>query len=91
MSSGPKALRYVAATKKSPFGTLYLHCRVKPGAAKAREGITAITEEAIELCVAAQPREGEANKAVVQLLSEVSLSRSMNKDSLWQHGDATFD
>ncbi|KAM0326946.1 hypothetical protein ACHAQA_006066 [Verticillium albo-atrum] len=71
MPPAPTALRYVAATKKSPFGILYLHCRVKPGAAKAREGVTALTDEVVELCVAAQPREGEANKAVVQLLSEI--------------------
>lgn len=31
----------------------------------------AITEDAIELCVSAQAREGEANKAVVQVLSGI--------------------
>lgn len=74
-SSSTAAIRYVAATsKKSPFGTLYLRCHVKPGAAKAREGVTGLTEDAVELCVSAPPREGEANKAVVKLLSEVNHS-----------------
>ncbi|KAG7104178.1 UPF0235 protein C15orf40 like [Verticillium longisporum] len=71
MSSAQSALRYVAAAKTSSLGTLYLHCYVKPGAAKAREGVTRLTEEAIEICVAAQPRQGEANKAVLRLLSEI--------------------
>ncbi|EEY17232.1 conserved hypothetical protein [Verticillium alfalfae VaMs.102] len=74
MSSAQSALRYVAAAKTSSLGTLYLHCYVKPGAAKAREGVTGLTEDAIEICVAAQPREGQANKAVLRLLSEASPS-----------------
>ncbi|KAL9941483.1 hypothetical protein D7B24_000328 [Verticillium nonalfalfae] len=74
MSSAQSALRYVAAAKTSSLGTLYLHCYVKPGAAKAREGVTGLTEDAIEICVAAQPREEQANKAVLRLLSEASPS-----------------
>ncbi len=65
-------LRYVAATKKSPTGTLYLQCHVKPGASKVREGVTAVTDDAVEICVAAQAREGEANKAVIGLMCKVS-------------------
>ncbi|KAI9820857.1 MAG: hypothetical protein M1832_003490 [Thelocarpon impressellum] len=68
------ALRYVAssgkATKK-PLGAVHLACHVKPGASSNREGITAVTPSEIELCVAAQAREGEANKAVRELISEV--------------------
>ncbi|KAJ0335212.1 hypothetical protein COL922a_009581 [Colletotrichum nupharicola] len=60
-------IRFVAGTKKSPLGTLYLQCHVKP----VREGVTAVTDATVELCVSAQAREGEANKAVVKLLSEV--------------------
>lgn len=67
------AVRFVAGTKKSPLGTLYLQCHVKPGANKQREGVNAVTDDAIELCVAAQAREGEANKAVIDVLSEVIL------------------
>ncbi|WAO87843.1 Hypothetical protein NCS54_00516400 [Fusarium falciforme] len=60
------AIRFVTGTKKSPLGSLHLQLHVKPGASKNREGVIAITDDAIELCVAAQAREGEANKAVVQ-------------------------
>lgn len=65
------AIRCVAASKKNPFGAVYLQCHVKPGASKSREGVTALTDDAIEICVAAQAREGEANKAVVKVLSDV--------------------
>ncbi|KAF5011542.1 hypothetical protein FDECE_2353 [Fusarium decemcellulare] len=65
------AVRFVTGSKKSPLGSLHLQLRVKPGASKNREGVTAVTDDAIELCVAAQAREGEANKAVVQVLSSV--------------------
>ena len=70
--SSKAAIRFLAGTKKNPLATLQLTCHVKPGASRVREGILAVSDEAVELCVAAQAREGEANKAVVQLLSEVS-------------------
>ncbi|KAI8307979.1 UPF0235 protein C15orf40-like protein [Colletotrichum sp. SAR11_59] len=69
------AIRFVAGTKKSPLGTLYLQCHVKPGASRVREGVMAVTDATVELCVSAQAREGEANKAVVKLLSEGLKSR----------------
>ncbi|QPC79693.1 hypothetical protein HYE68_010445 [Fusarium pseudograminearum] len=65
------AIRFVTGSKKSPLGSLHLQLRVKPGASKNREGVIAVTEDAIELCVSAQAREGEANKAVVQVLSGI--------------------
>jgi uncharacterized protein YggU (UPF0235/DUF167 family) len=68
-----RAIWYVAATKKTPKNTLYMHCNVKPGASKNREGITSINDEAVEVCVAAQAREGEANKAVIKVLSKVRI------------------
>lgn len=64
-------MRYVAKTKKSQSATIQLLCHVKPGASKAREGVTALTEDAVELCVSAQAKDGEANKAVTILLSRV--------------------
>ncbi|TLS24589.1 hypothetical protein PpBr36_08277 [Pyricularia pennisetigena] len=64
------SIRYVAATKKSPLATLLLKCHVKPGASKSREGVAAVTDDAVELCVSAQAREGEANKAVIMVLSK---------------------
>ncbi|EFX03422.1 dash complex subunit [Grosmannia clavigera kw1407] len=49
-------LRYVAGTKKSPKGTLYLQCHIKPGASKIRQGVTAVTDDAIEICVLDVPK-----------------------------------
>lgn len=51
---------------------LQLRCRVRPGASKAREGVVAITDETIELCVSAPPQDGKANVAVLEVLSRVS-------------------
>lgn len=68
------AIRFVAAAKQPAVGTLVLQCRVKPGASKVREGIVAVTDDAVEICVAAQARDGEANRAVVHVLSQVSTS-----------------
>jgi hypothetical protein len=70
-----RAIWYVAGTKRSPNGTLYMHCNVKPGASKNREGIASVDDEAVGICVAAQAREGEANKAVIKVLSEVCFSQ----------------
>lgn len=70
-----RVLQYVAGAKKKP-PTVYLRCHVKPGASKVREGITALTDGTIELCVSAVPKDGESNKAVLAVLSEVSPSRS---------------
>lgn len=69
-----RAIWYAAATKKSAQNTLYMRCNVKPGASKNREGIASVDDEAIGICVAAQAREGEANKAVIKVLSEVCSS-----------------
>ncbi|KAI0517832.1 DUF167-domain-containing protein [Xylaria bambusicola] len=55
---------------KSSAETLLLRCHVRPGASKAREGVVAITDEVIELCVSAPPQDGKANKAVLAVLSE---------------------
>jgi uncharacterized protein YggU (UPF0235/DUF167 family) len=54
------------------LGYIYLQCHVKPGASKQREGIISISENVIEVCVSAQAREGEANKAVREVFSSVS-------------------
>lgn len=66
-----RVLQYVAGAKQKP-PTVYLRCHVKPGASKVREGITSLTDNTIELCVAAVPKDGESNKAVLAVLSEVS-------------------
>ena len=66
-----QAIRFVAASTKSELGSIHLQCHVKPGASKQREGVAALTEEAVELCVAAAAREGEANKAVRGVISDI--------------------
>ncbi|KAJ3565564.1 hypothetical protein NPX13_g7458 [Xylaria arbuscula] len=60
----------LAQSKSSAAETVLLRCHVKPGASKAREGVVAITDEVIELCVSAPPQDGKANKAVLEVLSE---------------------
>jgi uncharacterized protein len=62
---------------KSSATSLLLRCHVRPGVAKTREGIISVTEESIELCIAAPPQDGRANKAVVDILSEVSEERPL--------------
>lgn len=59
------------ASKGKQLGSLLIHCRVKPGVDARREGIAAVTDDAVEVNVAAPPRDGESNKAVLRVLSEV--------------------
>ncbi|KAL4761263.1 DUF167 domain-containing protein [Aspergillus foveolatus] len=49
---------------------LHISCRVKPNAS-GREGITAVGNETVDVCVAAVPRDGEANLAVSQVFAKV--------------------
>ncbi|KAF2639924.1 YggU-like protein [Massarina eburnea CBS 473.64] len=63
------AVRFVTKGQKAG-GSIHLLCHVKPGVNANREGITAVSDEAIELCVAARAREGEANKAVREVIAE---------------------
>lgn len=66
------AIRFVAAkSSRGQSGTIQLLCHVKPGVSANREGIAAVSNEAIEVCVAAQAREGEANKAVREVIAKV--------------------
>jgi uncharacterized protein YggU (UPF0235/DUF167 family) len=65
------AIRYVASSTKSALGSIYLQCHVKPGASKQREGIVSISDTVTEVCVSARAKEGEANKAVKDVFSEV--------------------
>ncbi|EMD66164.1 hypothetical protein GGP41_006386 [Bipolaris sorokiniana] len=66
-----QAIRFVAAvTAKPSTGTIQLLCHVKPGVSANREGIATISDERIQLCVAAQARDGEANKAVRRVVAD---------------------
>lgn len=67
------AIRYVASSAKSALGRVLFNCHVKPGASKQREGIISVSDTVIEICVSARAREGEANKAVKEIFSNVSL------------------
>jgi hypothetical protein len=66
------AIRLTASKPPSCIYTLHLLCHVKPGVASKREGIANVTPSRIELCVAARAREGDANRAVRELIAEVS-------------------
>ncbi|CAN8104316.1 unnamed protein product [Discula destructiva] len=61
---------YYVAGSKNTLPTVYLKCHVKPRANSIREGITALTADAVKICVAAIPKDGESNKAVLNVLSE---------------------
>lgn len=65
------AVRFIRGTDISQAGSLQLRLRIKPGVDKTREGVLSVGEDVVEICVAAQPRNGEANTAVVRVLSEV--------------------
>ena len=70
------AVRYLPAIgaaavnhSRQTCGVLQIACRVKPGVASSREGILSVTDQVIELCVSAKPKDGEANKAVTELIA----------------------
>ena len=72
-----QAIRFVAAKGARSPPTIQLVCHVKPGVSANREGITAVSKERIEVCVAAQAREGEANRAVRDVIaSALKVSKS---------------
>lgn len=64
-------IRFLAGkASKAKTGSIQLLCHVKPGVSANREGIGAVTDEGIEVRVAAQAKEGEANKAVREVIAE---------------------
>lgn len=66
------AIRFIAgkaAKARTSTGIIQLLCHVKPGVSANREGITAVTKEAIDVCVTAQAREGEANAAIRNVIA----------------------
>ncbi|KAK7753322.1 hypothetical protein SLS62_004612 [Diatrype stigma] len=62
--------KVIDLVKKSSSEILLLRCHVRPGASKVREGVTDVTDEAVELCVSAPAQDNKANKAVLEVLSE---------------------
>lgn len=69
-------IHYVASSSKSRLPKAYLQCLIKPRANKMREGVTALTDEAVHICVAAVPKDGESNRAVLAVLSQVRVPGS---------------
>ena len=66
-----QAIHYVSSMVNKKPSRLLLSCRVKPNASASREGITAVTQDRIDIYVTAQAKDGEANKAVRELIAEV--------------------
>ena len=60
------AIRCLAANAST---TVHLLCRVKPGVSPNRQGVAAVTTTSIDVCVAAPPRDGEANRAVCDVIA----------------------
>ncbi|OJD37027.1 uncharacterized protein BKCO1_8000131 [Diplodia corticola] len=73
MATMSHAIRFIASkgNKATSTGSVSVACHVKPGASAKREGISCVTDDGVELCVSAQAKEGEANKAVQKLIAEV--------------------
>lgn len=69
------AFRFIASkgNKSTSAGSISLACHVKPGANAKREGVNSVSDDGVELCVSAQAKEGEANKAVQKLIAEVCI------------------
>lgn len=67
------AIRFVAIKgSKTSTGSIQLLCRVKPGVGANREGVSGISDHAINVCVAARAKEGDANKAVIEVIAQAS-------------------
>jgi uncharacterized protein (TIGR00251 family) len=50
--------------------TFQLLCHVKPGVSARREGIVPVSDQVIEVRLAAQAKDGEANKAVREIIAD---------------------
>ncbi|KAL1990214.1 hypothetical protein VTN49DRAFT_6053 [Thermomyces lanuginosus] len=73
MSAKPPLLQLIRAARAKGKESYKLHvsCHVKPNANARREGIIAVDDDQVEICVSAVPRDGEANAAVTKVLAEV--------------------
>ena len=63
------AIRCITSSKKPVLNFIRLQCHVKPGSSK--QGILSVSASTIEICVLAQAKENEANKAVIKVISSV--------------------
>lgn len=70
-------IRFLAPKSAKSTGCISILCHVKPGASAKREGISSVTSDLVTLCVSAQAKEGEANKAVQKMISSVGDTNSI--------------
>lgn len=49
---------------------MQIRLHVHPGVSRTRQGVAAVTQDSVEVCVPATARDSDATQAVVQLLSE---------------------
>ncbi|PLB34300.1 DUF167 domain-containing protein [Aspergillus candidus] len=56
---------------QKPTYSLHIACHVKPNASSKREGIISVGPDRVDVCVAAVPKNGEANSAVEGLFAGV--------------------
>ena len=68
------AIRIIAASTKSAISLVHLRCHIKPGASKQREGVISVSDSVVDVCVSAQAKDGDANKAVREVFSNVGVS-----------------
>lgn len=69
-------IHYVASSRKNILPIVYLQCLIKPHASKVREGVTTLVDEAVHICVTSIPKDGESNRAVLAVLSQVRVHDS---------------
>ncbi|KAA8647621.1 hypothetical protein EYZ11_003229 [Aspergillus tanneri] len=68
-------------SNRHPAGySLQISCHVKPNASNNRVGITAVGADTVDVCVAAVPRNGEANTAVSQVFAQIFKVPKSNVD-----------
>jgi uncharacterized protein YggU (UPF0235/DUF167 family) len=69
-----------------PAGSIQLLRRAKPGASVTREeGVSAVSDDGIELCVATRAKQGEANKALREIIAEGHVHLAFPRLSKYQN------
>ncbi|RKF64895.1 putative duf167 domain protein [Erysiphe neolycopersici] len=66
----PGVLRYAINSLKPELTCVQLRCHIKTGVAANRQGIHFVTDNLVTIGVFAKPKDGEANKAVIDIISQ---------------------
>lgn len=66
------AFRLVAPTSRSSLTAIHISCHVKPGVSKNSEGVMSVSDEVVQLRTSARAIDGQANRAVVEIISAVN-------------------